>query len=183
MILDITWYATEEAFSTLPTDQKISKSLQNKDIPRTFRAFLHNTHIAGEFRDNIPNWEHRLICRHCDQNTMENLEHILLTCKVPGQSQIWQLAKELVRNPNTWPTMRNIGSITRCTLANFKTQRGKQKLGDNCLFKLLLAKSTMLIWFLRNWRVCANLAEEDWPTREVIRSKWISRINTRLTLD
>ena len=61
---------------------------------------------------------------------------------------------------------------------------GKPKPGDNRLFKILyIAESTMLIWFLKNQRVCANLAEEDWPTKEVIRSKWISRINTRLTLD
>ena len=79
--------------------------------------------------------------------------------------------------------MSHIGSITRCALTKFKTLKGKPKPGDNRLYKILIAESTMLIWHLRNQRVCANLPKDTWPTKEEVGNKWISRINTKLTLD
>ena len=135
----------------MPSDGKIWISTQDKDLLRTFRAFLwkmlYSMHKVGEYWENIPNWEHRAICYHCDQNAMDNLEHILFSCKVIGQDQVWWLVKETweLRNPRTWPNMNNIGSITRCALVNFKTPGGKPRPGDNCLYKILIAESTMLI--------------------------------------
>ena len=102
-----------------------------------------------------------------------------------GQKQVWQLAKEIWerKNPGTWPMMNNVGSITRCALANFKTPKGKPKPGDNRLYKILIAKSAMLIWHLRSQRICADLPKDAWPRREEVRNKWITRINAKLTLD
>lgn len=75
MVMDITHYVTEEAFGFLPSNKKIWKSTQDKDLPRTFRAFLwktlHSMHKVGDYWENISNWEHRVICHHCDQNAME----------------------------------------------------------------------------------------------------------------
>jgi hypothetical protein len=51
------------------------------------------------------------------------------------------------------------------------------------LYKILIAKSAMLIWHLRNQRVCTDLPKDAWPTKEEVRNKWISRINAKLTLD
>ena len=116
---------------------------------------------------------------------MDNLKHIMLSCKVTGQEQIWQLAREIweQRNPNTWSRMNNIGSITRCAFTNFKMKGGKPKPGDNHLYKILIAKLAMLIWHLRNQRICENTSENTWPMRKELRVKWISRINARLTMD
>ena len=92
--------------------------------------------------------------------------------------EIWEW-----RNPGTWLIMSNVGSITRCTLAKFKTLKGKSKPGDNQLYKILIAESVILIWHLRNQRVRANLPKDAWPTKEEVRNKWISRISAKLTLD
>lgn len=188
-MLDITRYAIEDAFGVLPSNEKIWKSIQNKDLPRSFRAFLwktlHHAHKVGEYWEKIPGWEPRSICHHCKRDATDSLEHIMLECRVTGQELIWRMAQEVweLRNPGTWPRMKNIGAITRCASANFKTEDGKIKPGDNRLFKILIAESTTLIWLLRNRRVCDDLEEEKWPTKEEIRARWISRINARLTID
>ena len=61
-----------------------------------------------------------------------SLEHILLSCEVIGQDQIWWLVRETweLRNPGTWPNMNNIGSIMRCALVNFQMPRWKPRPGD-----------------------------------------------------
>ena len=86
-------YAIKDTFRVLPPDEKIWKSLQNKDLPRAFWSFLwkvlHNAHKVGEYWENIPNWEHRSVCNQCDDNTTDNLEHIMFSCKVIGQEQVW----------------------------------------------------------------------------------------------
>lgn len=189
MMMDITRYAIEDAFGVLPSDEKIWKSIQNKDLPRSFRAFLwktlHNAHKVGGYWENIPNWEQRSICRHCERDATDSMEHIMLECRVTGQELIWNLARELweKRNPGTWPRMKNIGSITRCAFANFRGADRKPKPGDNRLYKILIAESATLIWLLRNKRVVGELAEDDWPTKEEIRARWIARINARLSTD
>ena len=85
--------------------------------------------------------------------------------------------------PNTWPRMNNIGGITRCAFTNFKMKEGKSKPGDNCLYKIWIAKLVMLIWHLSNQRICKIPTDDSWPTREEVRVKWITRMNTRLTID
>ena len=146
---------------------------------------LHNTHKVGDYWKNILNWEHRSVCNQCNDNTTDNLEHIMLSCKVTGQEQIWWLVREVQekRNPDTWQRMNNIGSITRCAFTNFKTKDGKPKPGDNCLYKILIAESATLIWHLRNQRICKITSEDSWPSKEEVRIKWITRINMRLTID
>ena len=59
-MLDITRYAVVDAFGALPSNQKIWKSIHNKDLLRPLKAFLwkalHNTHKVGNYWENIPNW-------------------------------------------------------------------------------------------------------------------------------
>lgn len=47
-------------------------------------------------------------------------------------------------------------------MVNFKTREGKPKSGDNRLYKILIAESAMLIWSLRNQRVCNDLDKDAW---------------------
>ena len=65
--------------------------------------------------------------------------------------KVWGLAKELwnmkTKGKIPWPMMKNIGSITRCTLANFSKKKSSKnsKKGENRFYKFLLSKSIMLI--------------------------------------
>ena len=81
-MLDITRYAVRDAFGSLPSDRQLWKSIQDKDIPRVFRAFLwkaiHGVHKIGKFWENVPGLEHRASCGDCREE--DSLEHIMLRC-------------------------------------------------------------------------------------------------------
>ena len=95
--LDITRWAVQDLNSQQPTNAKIWKSIQNKDITRSIRELLwkclHNAHKCGKFWEKIPNFEQRSICPSC--KIEESMEHILLECIAPGQATIWNIAKTL----------------------------------------------------------------------------------------
>lgn len=160
-------------------------SIQDKDLPRAFRAFLwktlHNAHKIGGYWEYIPNHEHKANCERCGET--DDMDHIMLRCPASGQETIWALAKELWerkhKGKTRWPTMTNVGSITRCALAHF-VQGKKPKPGDNRLYKFLIAESAMLIWILRIERVYKGEQEQ---TTEEIRARWVAKINERLKLD
>ena len=128
-MLDITRYVGEEAFGSLPSNEAIWWSIQDKDIPRSCWTFLwkalHNAHKVGSYWERITSHEHRSLCHECGGT--DDLEHIMLTCTHSGQEKVWELAEELwntkTKGKIPWPTMRNIGSITRCTLANFSKKK------------------------------------------------------------
>jgi ribonuclease HI len=89
----------------------------------------------------------RAECQHC--GTIESMEHILSQCEIPGQKEVWDLAKELwtKRNPNwPWP---GIGTIISAGLANFKNEEGKMKPGEARLYRILMAESAHLVWKIR----------------------------------
>ena len=147
-MLDITRYVVEEAFRSLPSDEVIWRSIQDKDIPRSCWTFLwkalHNAHKVGSYWERITGHEHRSLCHECGGT--DNLEHIMLTCTHSEQEKVWGLAKELWKKKTkekiAWPTMKNIGSITRCAMANFSKKKSPEnsKKGENCFYKFLLSK-------------------------------------------
>ena len=96
-MLDITRYAVEEAFRSLPSNEAIWRSIQDKDIPRSCQTFLwkalHNAHKVGSYWERITGHEHRSLCHEC--GGIDDLEHIMLTCTHSGQKKVWELAEEL----------------------------------------------------------------------------------------
>ena len=92
MMLDITRHVIVDAFGVLPSDQKTWKSIHSKDLLRSFKAFLwktlHNMHKVGNYWENIPNWEHQLICKSCNLGATVNLDHIMLECEATRQDLI-----------------------------------------------------------------------------------------------
>ena len=82
IILDITRYAIRDTFSSLPLDRQLWESIQDKDLPWTFRAFLwksmHSAHKLGSFWENILDLKHRANCGDCIEE--DGLEHIMLQC-------------------------------------------------------------------------------------------------------
>ncbi|KAJ7861168.1 hypothetical protein B0H13DRAFT_1621094, partial [Mycena leptocephala] len=120
----------EDNFGFIPSEAKIWKSLQNKDLSvqqKYFQWMLTlDAHIIGThwLRDsNPPEKKERAECRHC--GTIETMEHIMSQCEAPGQKEIWELTKGLwlKRNPKwAWP---GIGTIISAGLAAFKDDQGK----------------------------------------------------------
>ncbi|KIY53915.1 hypothetical protein FISHEDRAFT_32392 [Fistulina hepatica ATCC 64428] len=91
-----------------PSEEAIWESLSDKDLSNKQDTFLwkslHDAFKTRGFWKHIPNFEGRGICPEC--GTEEDLEHILLKCKIPGQKIIWQLAKSLVEKRGIqWPDL------------------------------------------------------------------------------
>ncbi len=107
---------------------------------------------------------------------VEDFSHILTECESPGRSIIWDLAGELWEKKQNIPwNTPTLGLILGCGLARIAPA------GDKRLWKIIIAESAYLIWFLRCKRVIEN---EGRPFAEAeIRNKWVKRMNERLRLD
>lgn len=185
-LLDMTRYAVEAMSGNLPTDASIWRSLRSSDISRNIREFLwktmHNAYKLGSWWLNIPQYEHRAECPHCQVE--DSMEHILLECAAPGQSQIWRLA-ELTWNGKAirWPRIQ-LGTILGCGMADFKNDKGKRCPGANRLFRIIVSEAAHLIWKLRCERTIQRTnTPEDWHSTQEIEQRWRNAINKRLQLD
>jgi ribonuclease HI len=181
--LEIVWKAAEDSFSRCVSDAEIWRATHVKDfLPRTAQFIwkgLHNAHRIGNYWVHIPECEDRAICKECD--VTEDLAHILVGCRSPGQELIWKAAESLWLEKEThWPTV-SLGTVLGCGLAEFRDERGKLKCGTQRLYRILISESAYLIWKLRNDRVISRAGEP--VTEDEIVNKWKYSINLRLQVD
>jgi ribonuclease HI len=110
-----------------------------------------------------------------------SLEHILLECPSPGQSEIWRLAEELwtKKNPD-WPTV-SMGSILGSGLARFKDAAGKPQPALARLYKILMTESAHIIWKLRCDSVIGRGGTP--PSANEVHNRWLKVMNERLEID
>jgi zinc-binding in reverse transcriptase/RNase H len=166
----------------LPMDKNIWNSLRHKDFSKKVRFFLwvtmHDGYKVGKYWTNIPGYEDRGICNTCQ--TLETMEHILTVCEAPGQAQIWSLAERLWRAKKSRWIKPGFGEILACGLTQLKNQENETLKGDSRLYRIIISESAYLIWTLRNNRV---INDKGQPSRAEIRNRWISSINSRLSLD
>ncbi|KAJ7872994.1 RnaseH-domain-containing protein [Mycena leptocephala] len=139
-----------------------------QDFSRQVKNFLwkslHSARRIGVFWKHIPECEERGICQFC--NETEDLEHITLKCRRPGQSLIWSLAKDLwLRKYPTRPEL----------------SMGHNLPGTARLYRILITESLFTIWKVRNDSVISR-AEDPLPENH-IHNKWLSAINLRLHFD
>ncbi|KAG1847422.1 hypothetical protein F4604DRAFT_1591691, partial [Suillus subluteus] len=186
--LNIARYAIKEITGRLENDEGVWTGSRNKDIQKNIRQFLfkaiHGALRVGDYWTNIPIYEHRAKCTHC-QNESENLEHILLECNKNASSVIWKLAK------NTWPTKYGpwpqitLGTILGCgniklsPRRNNDQQQEKPEKGPSRLMRIILTESAHLIWTLR----CDATINGTEHTARGIKKRWTAKINKRLQLD
>ncbi|KAJ7775250.1 hypothetical protein B0H14DRAFT_2160452, partial [Mycena olivaceomarginata] len=136
----------KDNFGFIPTEGKIWKSQLNKDLSREQQYFLwmttHDAYMVGTHwlrESTSAKMKERAECQKC--STLETMEHILSQCEIPGQKEVWDLAKELWtrRNPEwPWP---GIGTIISAGLVTFKNDEGKVKPGEARLYRILMAES------------------------------------------
>ncbi|KAJ6628310.1 hypothetical protein B0H10DRAFT_1778274 [Mycena sp. CBHHK59/15] len=153
-------------------------------LPPTTSTILwngaHNAHRIGKYWKHIPECEERAVCSSCG-DVIEDLEHILLKCKCPGQEIIWHAAEALWREKGRdWPTL-SLGAILGCGLAEFHNERGKIEQGTQRLYRILISESAFVIWKLRNDR---RISRNGMPaSEEEINNKWKYAINQRQQVD
>lgn len=184
--LDVARYAVQAITDRLPTDGSLWKSLRSPDISRNIREFLwkcmHNAYRVGDWWLNIPQYEHRAQCPHCQVE--DSMEHILLECTAPGQSTVWRLAKQTWEGKGIrWPQV-TFGTILGCGMAKFNDDDGEKCPGADRLFKIIISEAAHLIWKLRCERtIQRSNTPEDWHSEREIEHRWRNVINTRLKLD
>ncbi|KIK67644.1 hypothetical protein GYMLUDRAFT_155378 [Collybiopsis luxurians FD-317 M1] len=175
-------YMAQEINGEEPTDKMFWKSLRHKDFSRKFRYFIwmtaHNGYKVGEYWENIPECQHRAICRKC--GITETMEHILTECEEPGRKEIWSLCKELWTNKKSDWIEPTLGSILSCGLTTFRDRKKKTLKGDARLFRIVVSESAHLIWKLRCERV---IGEKDQFTPQEVERRWKKTIESRLELD
>ncbi|KAJ7351636.1 hypothetical protein DFH08DRAFT_694381 [Mycena albidolilacea] len=137
------------------TDTEIWNSLCHIDLTRTTRDFLwrcmHQAYKAGEYWRNIPNFEHRAICQHCQVD--DNLDHILTECEAPGREILWNLAKRLWEMKGyQWPEI-SLGRVLACGFTEVEDANGKRDRGADRLYRILVSETAHLIWKLCCTRV------------------------------
>ncbi|KAF5343921.1 hypothetical protein D9758_012103 [Tetrapyrgos nigripes] len=179
---------TRALFDISPTDSVIWASIRTKDLERKTRYFLWM--VANDAYMTGTHWQRtsytaeaqeRAICQH-DQK-VEDIAHILTGCESPGQELVWELTGKLWDKKGTalnWERPA-LGTIVGAGLAVFKTPGGTRKMGEERLWRILVAESAYLIWKMRCERV---IRKDNTPfTSREIENRWIHMVNERIQLD
>jgi hypothetical protein len=164
---------------------------RHKDLSKKIRQFIfkamHSAHRIGTYWTNIPTYEHRARCTHCNADN-ESMEHILTDCPQNANSLIWSLAR------STWPTKHGawpqitLGMILGCGNISLTQsqpdneqihdipedhQNKQPKKGALQLLRILISESAHLIWVLR----CEKTISGTDCSPQTITKHWISIIN------
>ncbi|KAJ7698529.1 hypothetical protein B0H16DRAFT_1349472 [Mycena metata] len=181
--IELVLSAVKAAFSSPATAASIWKSIRHKDISRNIRNWLwksmHNAHRVGKYWEHIPECGERANCVHCGAE--ESLQHILLECPSPGQSEVWALAEKFWKQKySDWPEM-SMGLLLGGSLASFKDERGKPLAAKSRLYRILVSESAHLIWKLRCDSVIGRAGIP--PTVSEVHNRWVKIMNGRLEMD
>ncbi|EIW64008.1 uncharacterized protein TRAVEDRAFT_110801 [Trametes versicolor FP-101664 SS1] len=161
-------------------------SLRKDPIEKKVRDFvwkaLHDAHRVGKFWLNIPGYEGRGTCRHCE--CVESLEHILTECKAPGQRTAWDLARQMLAKKKVTLPDVTVGLVLGGHLWNVKNDDGELNTGATRLTRLIISETAYLVWKLRCERVI-EWAEEHPRVHSVceITRRWLAAVNKRLDID
>ncbi len=120
-------------------------------LSRTTKMFLwmamHDAFMIGPNWLRVgfaPEYHERSECQVCHET--ETLDHILTKCKVNGQAQIWQLAKQLWYQKDKSDLYITLGTILTSPSIKLKENRKKfEKKGTSRLYKLIMTESAHLI--------------------------------------
>ncbi|KIK47102.1 hypothetical protein CY34DRAFT_766822 [Suillus luteus UH-Slu-Lm8-n1] len=165
--LDITRFAIQDMSKQLETDTSIWTGCRNKDLSKKVRQFvykaMHGVYRIGEYWTNIPTYEHRARCTHCNADN-ESMEHILIDCPQNVNSIIWSLAKDTwPMKYGAWPQI-SLGTILGCgNISLTQSRQNNEQLnnapddhpnkqlqkGASHLLKILISESAYLIWVTR----------------------------------
>ncbi|EIW55708.1 uncharacterized protein TRAVEDRAFT_82754, partial [Trametes versicolor FP-101664 SS1] len=162
------------------------KAIRHEDVRRTLRDFwwkaMHGALRVGAFWDKIPGYEHRAQCMHC--GVPESLEHILLECDAPGQSEIWRAATEVLSRKGVVVPRLTFGALLAAPALTAPGSEPRNTVGRTRLLRILLTESCHLVWKIRCERVIGREGDpEQYHSVAEIRRRWINAVQQRLELD
>ncbi|OJT09202.1 LINE-1 retrotransposable element ORF2 protein [Trametes pubescens] len=166
--------------------QTIWLALRRDPVSRKIRDFIwkaiHGAHRVGKYWKHIPGYEERGTCGVCGQ--VDDMEHILTKCTAPGQREVWELAKELLRNKLQRTPEISLGLVLGSHVFVELDKDGAVMTAKTRAARIILMEATHLVWVLRCERV---IAWEDAPDRQhsrvEIRRRFEARLNNRICMD
>jgi ribonuclease HI/exonuclease III len=176
----------ERCCNVSPTEPAIWKAIRHKDFSKQFRYFawmvLHDAYMTGTKwdRENYPQEKKdRAFCDLC--GGLDNLDHILFRCEAPGQSEIWDLTRELwaLRNEETPCPEMSLGTVVGSALVKLEGKTKKIRAGNERLWRIVTSESVYLIWKI--W--CKRKIGGENTSVNAIKNLWVHTMNTRLRLD
>ncbi|KAG1761438.1 hypothetical protein EDD22DRAFT_980194 [Suillus occidentalis] len=190
--MDVARYAIQNITGHLETDATIWTNNRHKDLSKKTKQFLykalHGSQKIGEYWTNVPTYEQRAKCAHCNADE-ESMEHILIDCPSNASSTIWSLARRTwPLKYGAWPGI-SIGTILGCGSLSFRqinqnnepdnNQNNKPLKGASRLLRIIVSESAHLIWAIR----CDSTINGTIFTKQTITKRWTTNINKRIQLD
>ncbi|KAK0477999.1 hypothetical protein EDD18DRAFT_1087461 [Armillaria luteobubalina] len=109
------------------------------------------------------------------------MEHILTECSSPGQKEIWELTRQLLKTRDIPWHPPKLSHILACASPVFKSPNGHRDKGKEHFFRIVVSSAAQTIWNTRCERV---IQRENMPfTPEEIWNRWRKKVNSRLELD
>jgi ribonuclease HI len=143
----------ERCYNVVLTEATIWKAIRHKDFLKKFRYFAWMTLCDAYMTET--NWDRpdypqekkdRALCELC--GNIDNLDHILFRCDVPGQADIRRLVRELwsLRNTETSCPEINLGTVIGCVLVKLDRPNKENRAGNERLWQIIASESAYLIW-------------------------------------
>ncbi|KAF9014756.1 ribonuclease H-like protein [Hymenopellis radicata] len=178
--------AIEDRSGTKPSWSLIWKAIEHKDLSRNVRQWmwyaLHGAFKLGRRWLHIPGCADRAFCQHCGRE--DTMSHILFECSIPGQAEIWHLARYVVEGKKVDWWEPTLGLILGAPLIRIKSSSCKPLPGSSRLLRIVLSESAHLIWSLRCERVVVHQnSPGKWWSPAHIENLWRQRINERIKID
>lgn len=162
------------------------KAIRHNDTRRTLRDFwwraMHAALKVGTYWDNIPGYEQRGVCAHCD--VPDTLEHIWRDCDAPGAAEIWLGIADLLQRKNIAVPGLSFAVLLAAPALKVRSPTGRPSEAKSRFLRILLTESCHMIWKLWCERVIGR--ENDrarYHTKPEIRRRWLHAINRRLKID
>ncbi len=160
--------------------------IRNRIVARKVRDFMwktmHDAMRVGKFWKNIEGYEERGVCKVC--GAVDSMEHILMACKVPGQSLIWSMVKDTLTRKGAGNIPLTYGTVLGSVVIKRDTEGDSKRQEINRLCKILIPEAAYLIWKIRCERVIQNdNKKEKWLPEKAIRAKWLRTMEKRAQMD
>jgi hypothetical protein len=147
--------------------------VQNKKIGDFIWKMIHEKNACGQYFANIPGWDDK---KYCECGSIEDMEHILFTCKKSTNDTIWTIAEQtwlkITNTPWIRPVMGIIYGVGAISL------KGKRSATTD-LYKTLITTTIWIIWKDRNNRRINNEKMDITETTE----KWKDAIKNEVLIE
>ncbi|KAK0183551.1 hypothetical protein F5146DRAFT_1010429 [Armillaria mellea] len=154
------------AFGINPNKAALWKSLKHRDIDRNTAYLLwmtmHDAYWIGSKWLNFgPQYHEHGYCKHCNDN-LEDMDHIMMLCKTPGQKEVWDLTRKILEKRGIQWQPPSMGNILSCSVPVFKSRNGIRDGGKERFYQMIMSMSIQIIWNFRKKALQKDLVLETW---------------------